>query len=460
MEPAHGEGTVPKSGAVRSCAVGTTAVRSLFGCFDEPRTVWGSPTTTVVTGGAAATLTASGPDRFRRIRETATALFDGLDSPSSLPVGARPRLFGGFSFFDGQRGERESASGAPESGAAADNPWDGYESAEFVLPAVQVSVSSDGTWLTTAATGPDAVGTAEQRLRTWRARAESLPAFVLDSPPGVRHRQRSSEIAEWKRQVDSVVDRIDRDELRKVVLAQSLDVSLESTPRLIDVLTRLGESYPSCYQFLFAPETGNTFFGVTPERLVGLRGRTVDTVALAGSIGRGETKAEDEWLEKTLRESEKNKHEHDLVVETIRERLAGVSDDIETGTRTVRKLATVQHLQTPIRATLDDHRHVIDLVERLHPTSAVGGLPPEDATDTIRDLEGFERGWYASPVGWIDATGDGTFVVAIRSAVAGDDTATLFAGAGIVSDSNPHEEWDELQLKFRPILDELATDNT
>lgn len=458
MEPTHGERTVPETGVVRSCAVETPAVRSLFSCFDEPRTVWGSPTTTVVTGGATAVLTASGPDRFQSIRDAATDLFDRLDAPTSLPDGARPRLFGGFSFSDSQQPAPESRQRDGASDDAVDKPWEGYANAAFVLPAVQVSISSDGTWITTVATGPDATETAERRLETWRARAESLPVLGLDTAPGVDNRRRSSGLDAWESQIDSVVDRIERDELRKVVLAQSLHVALESTPRVIDVLTRLGESYPSCYQFLFEPQGGNAFFGVTPERLVGVRSRTVDTVALAGSIGRGETRDEDEWLAKTLRESEKNTHEHDLVVEAIRDQLTDVASDIETGTRTVRKLATVQHLQTPIRATLNDTYHVVDIAERLHPTPAVGGLPPDEATETIRDLEGFDRGWYASPVGWIDAAGNGTFAVAIRSSIIGQETATLFAGAGIVSDSNPHEEWDELQLKFRPILDELETE--
>jgi menaquinone-specific isochorismate synthase len=129
---------------------------------------------------------------------------------------------------------------------------------------------------------------------------------------------------------------------------------------------------------------------------------------------------------------------------------------VETDERTIRKLANVQHLRTPIRATLSEERHVLDLVEALHPTPAVGGLPPELALETIRETEVFDRGWYAAPVGWIDGDGDGSFAVAIRSALARERTATLFAGAGIVDDSDPDEEWDELQLKYRPILDELA----
>ena len=108
-----------------------------------------------------------------------------------------------------------------------------------------------------------------------------------------------------------------------------------------------------------------------------------------------------------------------------------------------------------MRAELGDDEHVLSLVEALHPTPAVGGLPPDEALATIRDTEPFERGWYAAPVGWFDAAGYGSFAVAIRSAVAREECATLFAGVGIVADSDPDREWDEVQLKYRPVLDEL-----
>jgi menaquinone-specific isochorismate synthase len=157
-------------------------------------------------------------------------------------------------------------------------------------------------------------------------------------------------------------------------------------------------------------------------------------------------------------QSEKNVHEHDLVAETIRDQLAPFAASVAMGERQVRRLATVQHLWTPITAELGRNYHVLDLVEALHPTPAVGGLPPEAALATIRETEPFDRGWYAAPVGWIDAAGYGSFAVALRSAVASQQKVTAFAGVGIVADSDPDREWDEVQLKYRPILDELETD--
>lgn len=174
---------------------------------------------------------------------------------------------------------------------------------------------------------------------------------------------------------------------------------------------------------------------------------------------RGDTDDEDEWLANELLGSEKDNHEHELVAETIREQLAPLSAEIRVGDRGIRKLATVQHLWTPIDATLERDEHVLSLVDALHPTPAVGGLPPEAALDVIRDTEPFDRGWYAAPVGWFDADGDGSFAVALRSAIVEETLATLFAGVGLVADSDPDAEWDEVQLKYRPILDELERDD-
>jgi len=153
---------------------------------------------------------------------------------------------------------------------------------------------------------------------------------------------------------------------------------------------------------------------------------------------------------------EKNGREHDLVVGAVRDQLSPFGR-VRVGDRTVRRLATIQHLYTPVSATLAHDAHVLDLVEALHPTPAVGGLPPARALATIRDTEPFDRGWYAAPVGWFDAAGNGEFTVAIRSAVVAPDRrrVTTFAGVGLVADSDPDEEWDEVQLKYRPILDEL-----
>ena len=431
----------------RSVPVTPPSFRSVLHAADPPRTVWSAPEEATVAGeGAAATLTADGAGRFDTIREAAEALFASGDVHAGTEA-ARPRLFGGFGFHT------DSTDGPP---------WEDFPGARFVFPRVQVTWVDGDAWLTVNAVGPDATPeSVESRLEAERDRIESLPgADDTADPPGVRGRRRTTARDDWRSGVEAAVDRIDSGDLQKVVLAQALDVDLDGDLSLPDVLSRLGERYPNCYRFLVEPEpgSGNTqasLFGATPERLVSVRGRTVETDALAGTTGRGETAEEDEWLAAELADDDKNVHEHRLVADTIRAQLAPFSASVSAGPRRIRRLATVQHLWTPITATLDTAEHVLSLVEALHPTPAVGGLPPERALDTIRETEPFDRGWYAAPIGWIDAAGYGTFAVALRSAVARGDTATLFAGVGIVSDSDPDREWDEVQLKYRPILDEL-----
>ena len=427
--------------------------RTLVNAMAGPRTVWDAPgEATVIAGGAAATLTASGPRRFERIHEAAERLFRTGDVHAGTEA-ACPRLFGGFAFYGDSEGDAAERA----------EPWTGFPDARFVFPRVQVTLTENGPWLTVNAVGPEAsVAAVESVLEDERERLTALPEEPPAVPrPGITARRRTTTPAAWREVVTTATDRIADDTLRKVVLAQALAVDLAADLAVCDVLGRLGEKYPNCTRFLVEPEAAGSaaFFGATPERLVSLRGRTVETDALAGTTGRGETPAEDEWLARELLADPKNTHEHDLVADTIREQLAPFAASVSVGERAVRRLATVQHLHTPITAELAADTHVLSLVEALHPTPAVGGLPPEAALETIRETEPFDRGWYAAPIGWIDAAGNGTFVVGLRSAVASRRRATLFAGVGIVGDSDPDREWDELELKFRPILDELEADD-
>lgn len=437
----------------RSIPIDPPSFRSVLQAAVAPRTVWtapdagsdsdasGKPTVggpTIVGSGAAAVLRADGPDRFERIRKQADALV--ANAETDTPEVARPRLFGGFAFHDDH-------DPTP--------PWTGFAGAQFVLPRLQVTWGDDTAWLTTNAVG-DPPSAIEDRIEQAHQWVSALPeAGPITEPPGIRRRERLTDRAAWRTAVTASVDRIRAGELRKVVLAQALRATLDGELSVADVLSRLRGSYPGCFGFLVDATEGQYFLGATPERLVSLHGRTIQTGALAGTTGRGETSEEDDRLARELRESEKNNHEHDLVVNTIREQLDPFTTAITTGDRRIRRLATVQHLETPLSAELTREEHVLSLVEALHPTPAVGGLPPDRALATIRATEPFDRGWYAAPVGWFDADGNGSFAVALRSTVTTRDVATLFAGVGIVSDSDPDDEWDEVQLKYRPVLDAL-----
>jgi menaquinone-specific isochorismate synthase len=436
--------SVLRSGAVvsRGRRIDAT-LRGVLRAFRGPRVAWSPPGGPALVGcESAATITATGPGRFDTIRDEAGAVFDSVDiaTEGTPPEALTPRLVGGFSFHDDFRS-------AP--------PWSGFPGARFVLPRVTVLETGGETWLSVTEAGPDATPpSAAAALDAAEARIERAPH--RDGPsPGVASAERVPGRVGWREQVEGALERIAAGELEKVVLAQQLTAQLHGTFRLSDALSRLDRAYPGCYRFAVDPGIGAAFFGATPERLITLEHGQVRTVALAGSVGRGGTEREDARLAAELEASEKIRHEHDLVVGAIRNQVRSVADDVSVGDVGVRKLANVQHLETPITADLNGETHILDLVEALHPTPAVGGLPPETAGRTIAETERFDRGWYAAPIGWFDAEGNGTFAVGIRSAVADGETATLFAGNGIVADSDPDAEWDELQLKYQPILDQL-----
>jgi menaquinone-specific isochorismate synthase len=225
-------------------------------------------------------------------------------------------------------------------------------------------------------------------------------------------------------------------------------------------LAYLNEQYNDCYRFLFEPRPFHAFFGATPELLAKVEGQILTSMALAGSIRRSADPLEDASLGQQLLNSAKDRHEHELVVYSILERLAPLTDKLEIAPQPgVYKLNNIQHLSTPVRARLLNADGILPIAELLHPTPAMGGTPRRLAMKVIRDAEPVTRGWYAAPVGWIDVNLDGAFAVAIRSAVAQERRAWLYAGAGIVADSEPEKEWEETGLKFRPMLEALANEN-
>lgn len=405
-----------------------------------PRITWASPSGLELTGsGAAASVTATNGDRFQSIKQEATALFETIDHEG--PAVTRPRLVGGFAF---------------EQTHSPEEPWQGFPPATFVLPHVQVTSKGGQTWLTVAEAGANAsaqsVTTTLERLAT--SLAEQPAMHPAGEPPGVTKIDRTPDRTGWEQQVSAALSDIESGTLRKVVLAQRLRATLAGQLSIPALLERVRRQYPDCFRFLIEPADGEAFFGAPPERLVRQTGQEVTTEALAGSVPRGETPEADASHAARLREDETLRIEQRLVAETIEAALSPLGN-VTVGERDIRQLSNIQHLRTPIEATLDAETHVLDIVDTLHPTPAVGGLPPDVALATIRDAESFARGWYAAPVGWFDGNGDGEFAVGIRSGVTANGAVSLYAGNGIVAGADHEEEWTELQQKYRPILDEL-----
>jgi isochorismate synthase len=264
--------------------------------------------------------------------------------------------------------------------------------------------------------------------------------------------QDAAQAARWQETVATIGQEIQQGTVEKLVLAREVRVRSSQLLDPATVVNRLRERYDSCTLFAFAG-THTCFVGATPERLVRLNDKTVQTDCLAGSTRRGATRDEDRSLAEALLTNRKERHEHALVVCTLQNALLPFCSSLHVPqTPALLRMPNVQHLYTPLEGRLKEESDIFGLVERLHPTPATGGLPQERAYSLLRAYEGFDRGWYAGPVGWVDGRGGGEFVVAIRSALLHDNEALLYAGCGIVAGSDPEREYEESCLKLKPML--------
>ena len=261
---------------------------------------------------------------------------------------------------------------------------------------------------------------------------------------------------DFKQSVASAVEKIHSNHLSKIVLANALDVQSSNFFNLFKSLKNLRETHPNCYIFSTSNGKGQNFIGASPERLISIDNQKLISDALAGSAPRGETPAEDAVNANRLLNSIKERHEHSLVIDFITQRLSQLGLLPQVLAPRLRQLSNIQHLWTPITAKVPPHVHPLKIVAQLHPTPAVAGATRDFACAEIRRYESFERGLYAAPLGWIDASGNCEFIVGIRSALIDGDRARLYAGAGIVAGSDPEKEFAEVQLKLQALLKALV----
>jgi isochorismate synthase len=250
--------------------------------------------------------------------------------------------------------------------------------------------------------------------------------------------------------------RVRSGELRKVVLARTIDVDAE---RVLDprrLAHRLRAVDPHAYTFV-APASDGVLVGASPELLVSRHGIEVRANPLAGSAPRAGDPSEDRANADRLVASAKDREEHAVVVEAVAEVLSSLCETLSWDPVPVlQETPNVWHLSTRFRGRLREPAPTaLELALALHPTPAVGGAPRDKALATLAQLEGFYRGSYAGPVGWVDAAGNGEWAIALRCALLKGEHATLYAGAGIVGASDPAAEVDETDRKFGAFLDAL-----
>jgi isochorismate synthase len=395
--------------------------------------------------GATWSVEASGPERFSQVRQAWCDLRQDawVEAPPDT-IGVGPILVAGFAF---------------DPAARSTTLWRGFPDGRALLPRQLLTVVDGAPWLTlNVLVEPEA--NLDQLQRSLATEAEALCSpGPIDRAAG-RYNPEIVDVlpAEvWQAAVGAATDQMrTRTGLEKVVLAREVRARGDRPFEPSAVLRHLRSEYPSCFVFGFGQGDG-CFVGATPERLVRLRDKLVSTMCLASTIRRGETAEQDRLLGEALLNDPKEREEHDVVVRALRSGLAELCEEVAPiGTPVLLKVRNVQHLLTTIVGRVAEGRDLLDLVERLHPTPAVGGAPRERALALIHSIEQLDRGWYAGPIGWLDARGEGEFSVALRSALLRGAEASLFAGCGIVADSDPAAEYEESRWKLRPVLAALG----
>lgn len=281
-----------------------------------------------------------------------------------------------------------------------------------------------------------------------RARHHHLPRFVRSTDLPSRK--------EWVLLARRAVSEISEGALKKVVLSRSKNILFEGDIKCSSVLRRLVESNHG--STTFAIKNGSTIFlGATPEHLLSVKDSEIEVDCLAASAPRDEDAAVDESLGQDLLADEKSRREHGLVVQNVTRTLSSICSEItSSGEPRVKKLATVQHLQTIVRGRLHPGLGTLSAALSIWPTPATGGEPKEQAVRWIRRHEPFERGWYSGVVGCVNTNGDADLFVAIRSGVIRGNRATTFAGSGIVAGSDPDAEFEETNWKMGTMMDALG----
>ena len=378
--------------------------------------------------GVAAELRTTGPGRFVEAdawwsQVTARAVVrDEVGVPGSGLV-----AFGSFAFADTVHPEGPGRS-------------------VLVVPEVVVGRRGDHAWVTTVDRGglPPVLG------------ADAVdPAGQPSRPSGIAFTDGALDGERWMSVVADAVRRIAAGELEKVVLARDLVATAEEDVDVRWPLRRLVERYPMCWAFHV-----DGLFGATPEMLVRRERGLVTSRVLAGTIRRTGDDERDLALAATLARSSKDLEEHEYAVRSVAEALEPHCSSMNVPEAPfVLHLPNVMHLATDVAGVVHDAGSVssLQLAAALHPSAAVGGTPTPVATDLIAEIEQMDRGRYAGPVGWMDADGDGEWGIALRSAVVDGPSVRLFAGCGIVADSDPAAELAESQAKFVPVRDALTT---
>ena len=394
--------------------------------------------------GEAARFTATGPERFLeadiwwRHLVIEADITDHVECPGTGPV-----AFGSFAF---------SKASAHES--------------RLIVPEIVVGVRDGRAWLTqiTADDGELTEAGAFAALKGWLESDPAAAVVLADpatAPDQATLKTGSLSEEDWMDAVTAGVAEIRTGKLEKLVLARDVVATVPEGVNAAEVLQQLAGRYRECWTYGV-----DGLVGATPEMLIQVEGRTAQARVLAGTLDRrdavGEAGLPLDYAERVLAGSEKQRHEHEIAIQSLTTQLAPFSEAMNAHDEPfILELPNVWHLASDVKAELAEvEGHVptcLALINALHPTAAVCGPPTQVAGALIRKLEHLDRGPYAGPVGWLDAAGNGEWGIALRGAVIESSTTVrLYAGCGIVEGSQPEAELAETWAKFRPMLESLG----
>lgn len=451
--PATSEGTVRRVGAVSAAVTGVGPEVLLRLDPHGPRGFWAREGRWFAHLGSVASVEvesgSGGANRFEEVWKRARGILSHCwKDPESEVHPPSPRLFGGFAFRDSHQ---------------AEGVWEGFPTAHFLLPEVELVGGEDAGILTCRSfLAPDedpshCRARLRDRLRQVREALLAGPKEVPEGEPWIPATRVEMEMEGWNQAVGRALAEVAGGEVSKVVLARVQSVSAEGGLDSVDVVMNLWRDNPRAHVYYYEPLPGHVLLGAAPETVTTVANGTFRATAVAGSVARGDSEEEQKALARSLLRSRKNRAEHRLCVEDVVERLGPISEQVHAEAEPhVLTLSTIQHLETVIDSNLKPGETVLSVLGTLHPTPAVCGLPRDLALDFLREVEPFQRGWYSGPVGWFDGDGNGVFVPALRSAVGKGSEWRLFAGAGIVAGSDPRREWEETRIKFLPVLRALS----
>lgn len=411
--------------------------------FAQKRFYWQNreKTLTLVGLGHAYTITHNGEhERFDEVEKQWQQVTASMHKEGVQEI--QPMLFGGFTFDPSNTIESE---------------WSAFPDAFFALATFQMIEREGKCYVSIQAIAHDPLD--EQVLQQLRAQRDALieaakQQYSFTKPVATSYFEPHK--VEYLASIGQVTDLIQQKQADKVVIARPLALTFEQHVTAEQALAQIIAEQPSSY--LFGLEHDSLFFfGASPERLVKVEAHKAYSSCVAGSIKRGTTTAEDEVLGQALLNDAKNLGEHQYVVDMIAHTFEQSCTNVvlPNGPQLL-KIRDIQHLFTPVEGELNDDATILSLVKYLHPTPALGGVPREAAMSIIREYEPINRGLYAAPIGWLDAEGNGEFAVAIRSAAITEKDAYLYAGGGIVADSEAQSEYEETLVKFRPMLRALG----